>query len=35
MNIEIKIIATNVKGDSIESNEGSGAMILTKPTKPD
>lgn len=33
-NVVAKVIATNVKGDSIESAEGQGAIIITKPDSP-
>lgn len=29
-----KLIATNIEGDSIESNEGNGAMIIRDPDAP-
>lgn len=32
--IYAKVIATNVKGDSIESDEGNGAIIITVPDAP-
>lgn len=32
--IYARVIATNVKGDSIVSNEGNGAIILTVPEAP-
>ena len=33
-NVHAKIIASNTKGDSIESNPGKGAIITTKPDAP-
>lgn len=32
--VNVKIIATNVKGDSLESLVGSGATIITAPDAP-
>lgn len=32
--VQAKVIATNVKGDSLESQPGSGAIIITRPDSP-
>jgi hypothetical protein len=34
MSVYVKITATNLVGDSIESSEGNGAMIVTVPDAP-
>jgi hypothetical protein len=30
-----RVVATNIKGDSVESDEGNGAIIITKPDVPE
>jgi len=32
--VTVKVVATNVKGDSLESADGNGATIITKPDAP-
>jgi hypothetical protein len=33
-NVNVKVIATNIKGDSQESPQGNGATIITAPNAP-
>jgi hypothetical protein len=32
--VKVKVIATNVKGDSLESTAGDGAIIIAAPDAP-
>jgi hypothetical protein len=32
--VSVRVVATNIKGSSIESDAGQGAIILTKPDAP-